>query len=239
MERNLKTALRQGGLFFGIVVTLVSAIFKLYMKSIISALQWRAAVKKFDADKKLSAEQIDELLEAMRLAPSSYGLQPWRFVIVNDSALRTALRAASWDQAQITDASHLIVLVAKTPDDALADEYVAEAAAQRDVAVEALGGLSRMIKGALSSMDDAARLVWAQKQVYIALGIGLETAALMGIDTCPIEGFDADAYDELLGLREQGLHATVVLAAGFRALGDDYSSQKKVRFPKETIVIEK
>ncbi len=206
------------------------------MESIITSLNWREATKAFDPEKKLSAEQLDTLLEAARLAPSSYGLQPWNFVVVTDPEVRAKLREASWGQAQVTDASHLIVLAAKTPSDALVDEYIADIAETRGVTTESLDGFSQMMKGMLAGLDEAARLTWAKKQVYLALGVLATAAAELRIDGCPMEGFDAGKYDEILGLTELGLSATVLFPVGFRAADNGMT---KVRFPKEKLVIEK
>ncbi len=209
------------------------------MNDIITALNWREATKKFDTNKKLTAAQLDTLLEAARLAPSSYGLQPWKFIVVSDPALRAKLRAASWDQAQVTDASHLIVLAAQVPSEVLVDAYIADIAQTRGASAEALAGFSQMLKGAIAGMDETARLMWAQKQVYIALGVLLTAAAVSGIDACPMEGFDVGKYDEILGLSADGLHTTVILPVGFRSAEEAAVASKKVRFAKDLVVMEK
>lgn len=205
------------------------------MESIIKALSWREATKQFDKEKKLTQEQLHTILEAARLSPSSYGLQPWSFVVVSDPALRARLSEASWNQPQITDASHLIVFTAKMPGDALVDAYISDIAATRGVDAESFAGFAQTMKGTIANMDEAARLAWAQKQVYLALGVVITTAATLGIDACPMEGFDAQKYNEILGLTERGLHATVALPVGFRLAE---RGMQKVRFPEEQIVIE-
>ncbi|HEX8994087.1 MAG TPA: NAD(P)H-dependent oxidoreductase [Candidatus Paceibacterota bacterium] len=205
--------------------------------TIINALNWRSAVKKFDTSKKLTDSQLATILEAARLSPSSYGLQPWRFVVVTDPAVRMKLREASWGQAQVTDASHFIVLAAQTPDDALVDSYVANIAMSRGVNVDSLAGLAQMIKGMLAGMSAEQRLQWAQKQVYIALGVILTVAAMLGVDSCPMEGFDPAKYDEILNLPEQGLHATVVCALGSRAAEE--TTLSKIRLPMDVVVVNK
>jgi nitroreductase len=208
------------------------------MESLIKALTWREATKQFDVTKKLSDTQLDTLLEAARLSPSSYGLQFWSFVVVNNPEVRAKLREASWNQAQITDASQVIVFAAKQPTDELVDAYIADTAATRGVALEALAGYSQMMKGAIANMSESGRLEWAKKQTYIALGVTLTSAAVLGIDACPMEGFDAEKYNEILGLKERGLHATVVLAVGFRSEEEAAQESKKVRFAKKDVVIE-
>lgn len=209
------------------------------MESIIKALTWREATKQFDPNKKLTEEQLDTLLEAARLSPSSFGLQPWSFVVVSDPAVRTQLRAASWDQPQITDASQLIVFAAKQPTDALVDDYINDIVATRGATVESLEGFSQMMKGSIAAKGgDVAQLEWAKRQAYIALGITLMSAATLGIDACPMEGFDADTYDEILKLKERDLHTAVVLAVGFRDESKAHPEPKKVRFPREQVVVE-
>lgn len=210
----------------------------MHMEStIIDALNWRSAVKKFDTSKKLTDSQLATILEAARLSPSSYGLQPWRFVVVTDPAVRAQLREASWGQAQITDASHLVVLAAQTPDDALVDSYVANIAMSRGVSIDSLAGLAQMIKGMLAGMSAEQRLQWAQKQVYIALGVMLTVTAMLGVDSCPMEGFDPAKYDEILNLPQQGLHATVVCALGSRAAEE--TTLSKIRLPMDVVVVNK
>lgn len=207
------------------------------MESIIKALNWREATKQFDPNRKLTPEQLDTLLEAARLSPSSYGLQPWSFVVVSNLAVRARLREASRDQAQITDASQVLVFAAKEPTDALVDEFVALVSATRGVPVESIAQYEQMMKGAIAGKGSAdGRLEWAKKQAYLALGVTLMSAASLGIDACPMEGFDAAKYDEILGLKEKGLHTAVILAVGFRTA--DAVPMKKVRFPKERVIIE-
>lgn len=206
------------------------------MESILKALSWREATKHFDAEKKLSAEQLDTLLESARLAPSSYGLQPWSFIVVKDPTTRAKLREASWGQAQVTDASELIVFAVKTPTDALIDTYIADVARTRGVTVESLEQFAQMMKGSIAGKSEAERLDWAKKQAYLALGVVITTASTLGIDTCPMEGFDATAYDTILDLAKHDLHTAVILPVGFRT--KDTVPMKKVRFAKSEVVIE-
>lgn len=206
------------------------------MEPIIQALSWREATKKFDTDKKLTESQLGTLLEAARLSPSSYGLQPWSFVVVTDPEVRKRLREFSWDQPQVTDASHLFVFAAKIPSDAMIDEYIADIAATRGIDVASLMQFEHMMKSAISGKSETERLDWAKRQVYLALGVVLTTAATLEINACPMEGFDAAKYDEILGLTEKGLHATVIAAFGFRNVTE--SVPVKVRFPKTRIVLE-
>lgn len=210
-----------------------------YMKTPIEALQWRYATKQFDPTKKLSDEQLNTLEEALRLAPSSFGLQPWTFVVVSNSEIRTQLSAAAWAQPQITEASHLIVFTVRTDiNDAFVDEYIASVAATRSIPTEQLKGYSDMIKGSIAAKSPEQLKEWAARQAYLALGTFLTTAAMQEIDACPMEGFDPEKFDQMLDLQEKGLHAVVLAAVGFRAADDQAAAVQKVRFPKEQVILE-
>jgi nitroreductase len=205
---------------------------------VLAQLKWRYATKKFDPTKKIAPDLWAKLELAAIHAPSSYGLQPWKFVVVTDPAVRAQLLPVSWNQPQIVDASHLIVFAAKNPP-VVADveAYVARIARVRGVAAESLDGYKQMMLGSLSRMDPAAAHRWAARQVYIALGVFLSAAALMGVDACPMEGFQADKYDELLGLKEKGLSSVVIATAGYRAADDKTAALAKVRFDPSEVVI--
>ncbi len=209
------------------------------MRTIIDALSWRYAVKEFDPNKKLSKEQLGVLLEALRLSPSSIGLQPWKFILVENPDLRAKLREASYGQSKVTDASHFIVFAArKDLDEAYVDRFVALTAKTQGVDAASLSGLKDMAMGALRSRTPEALVEWSARQAYIALGVLLAAAAAEGIDACPMEGFDPKKYDEILGLEAQGLAAQVAVAVGFRSEGDAYARLPKTRFPKEEVVVE-
>jgi nitroreductase len=172
------------------------------------------------------------------LSPSSYGLQPWRFFIVGDPAVRQKLRSVSWNQSQITDASHLVVFARRstmTPADV--ERYVERIIEVRGTPAAALNDYKNMMLGTVNSRDDAAKAVWNTNQVYIALGCFLASAAVLGVDACPMEGFDAAKYDELLGLPARGYNATVVATAGYRAADDMFADMKKVRFAHAQTVV--
>lgn len=205
--------------------------------ALLDSLNWRYATKVFDSSKKLSTEQMDALLEALRLAPSSYGMQPWKFVVVDSVELREKLKPVSWNQAQITDASHLIVLC--RPDSITAqdvDRLMEATATARGIEVSSLDGYKQMVMG-VTQMSPEQQAVWASKQAYLALGVLLTAAAEMGIDACPMEGFDPAQYDEILGLNAKGLHSVVVCPVGFRSADDKYATAKKVRYPREEVVV--
>jgi nitroreductase len=209
------------------------------MMDIRKALNWRYATKKFDTEKKVSDEDFDELIEAARLAPSSFGLQPWKFVVVTDPVLRKKLHEHS-GQNQVTDASHLIVLTVRTDLNAnYIKEYIRQISAVRNVPIESLKAYEQMMLDQIRNMTHEEIIQWSTRQVYIALGFLLETAALMHIDSCPMEGFDAEKFDELLGLKEEHLHAVALCPIGYRALDDRHSQHAKVRFDAKEIVVRK
>ncbi len=209
------------------------------MKNIIDALNWRYAVQIFDQNKKLTDEQLNMILDAGRLAPSSFGLQPWKFIVVKNPETRAKLREAGFDQRKITEASHFVVFaVRKDLDEAYVDRYVKLVSETRAVTVESLAGLDAMLRGAVNRRTPEERLVWSTNQLYISLGMMLATAALEGIDAGPMEGFDRKKFDEILGLEEINLESRAALALGFRSDADPMSHAAKVRFPKEEVVVE-
>ena len=208
-------------------------------QKLLEQLRWRYAVKKFDPARKISKEIWNTLEQALVLSPSSYGLQPWKFIIINDPALRQRLQPASWNQSQIVDASHLVVFAEKRNLSAAdIQRHVERIAAVRKVPPESLNGYKQMMMGGL--VDSAAKgfdiNCWSSRQVYLALGIFLTSAAVLGIDACPMEGIEPERYDEILGLNKTGYHTLCVAAAGTRAADDAYARAPKVRFPVEEVV---
>jgi nitroreductase len=198
--------------------------------TVLDALNWRYAVKKFDASRKIVPETWSALEHAVTLAPSSYGLQPWRFFVIDNPAIRQELRAASWNQSQITDASHLVVFARRsTMVAADVERYIQRIMEVRGAPAAALEDYKKMMLGHVTnpSLDVAA---WAGKQVYIALGQFLTAAALLGVDACPMEGFSAADYDRVLKLPEKGYNAQVLATAGYRASDDSFAAMKKVRW---------
>jgi nitroreductase len=206
---------------------------------LIEQLNWRYATKQFDPQRKISAHDWATLEEALVLTPSSYGLQPWKFIVVADPAIREKLVAASWGQRQVAEASHLVVFaVKKNLGEEDIDHHLNRIAEVRGVSRESITSYREMMVGSLiKGMDEAKRSLWATKQVYIALGNFLTSAALLKIDACPMEGIEPAKYDEILGLDKQGLGAVVVATAGYRAASDKYSLAKKVRFPREQVLV--
>jgi nitroreductase len=204
---------------------------------ILQQLNWRYAVKKFDPGKKISESDWKVLEESLRLAPSSYGLQPWKFWIVQNPAMRLQLREASWKQSQVTDCSHFVVLLHKPKMDVeFIDSFIQKIAQVRGVSLESLQGFKNgMVRDLINGPRAEVIHHWAERQTYIAMGMLMETAALLEIDTCPMEGLDPKQYDKILGL--DGTHwATVAaVACGYRAADDSFQFNKKVRFDRDQI----
>jgi nitroreductase len=201
-------------------------------------LKWRYATKKFDAAKKIHPSLWSALEEALVLTPSSYGLQPYRFVVIADPELRKKLRAVSWDQPQVTDASHFVVFARKLAmTDADVERFVGLIAETRGSARGSLQGYYDMMVGDLVKGPRSAWIEeWTARQTYIALGNLLTSAALLGVDACPMEGLDPAKYDEILGLTAKGYGTTNVCALGYRADDDKYAQAKKVRFPNNELI---
>lgn len=218
------------------------------MNNIIEALNRRYATKKFDTNKKINQEDFTTLLESLRLAPSSFGLQPWKFIHVKTPEIRTELQNNSRGQAQVTEASDLIVIAVKTTmDENDVEEYTQSIQKIRAVNVSEISeadikkllDYKNMMIGTITSRTPEQIKSWNQKQAYIAMGFLLETCAILGIDACPMEGFDPNKYDEILWLDKLWLTATVVIPVGYRSSEDKYADLTKVRFDKEEVVIEK
>lgn len=206
--------------------------------SLIEKLNWRYATKKFDPTKKLSAEQLDNLLTAVQLAPSSFGLQSYQILVVEDAAIREQLKDAAHGQTQLTDASQVIVFASKTViDEALVNQYVDLIADTRHIGREHLEQYEQVMVGTVNRLAEDQKIAWSHKQAYIALGVLLTAAADLHIDACPMEGFMAGKFDEILGLKEKGLTTSVIAPIGFRAEDDSYSHLTKVRKAKSDLFI--
>jgi len=207
---------------------------------LLEQLNWRYATKGFDPKRKISAPDWAIVEEALLLSPSSGGLQPWKFIVVTDPALRAKLLPASYGQAQISDASHLVVFASKNNfSETDVDAFIKHVAEVRGVPVESLAPYRDILVGGIvKSMDLAARNAWARNQTYIALGNLLTSAALLGIDACPMEGFDRAQYDEILGLKAKGFASAVIATLGYRSSNDKYANALKVRFNREQLFVE-
>lgn len=206
--------------------------------SVIENLKWRAAIKSFDPAKKINAVKLDELLTAIQLAPSSAGLQHYKVLVVENPEIREKLREAAYGQAQLTEASQVIVFAAETNiDEAYVKSYIDLIAATRETDRENLAGFEQMLMGSITGRTEDQKIIWAAKQAYIALGVLLTAAAELEIDACPMEGFDAGKFDEILGLKELGLTVAVIAPVGYRSDADVYSKMAKVRKPKQELFI--
>jgi nitroreductase len=207
-------------------------------QQLLDQLNWRYATKQFDPTRKINAEDWDTLEEALRLSASSTGLQPWKFFVIADPELRAKLQPVSYGQSQIVDASHLVVFTAKVDlTEADADRHIANVASVRNLTVNDLAPLKGMIMGGIiAGKSDDERRAWAFNQTYIALGNLLTSAALLGIDACPMEGFSRGEYDSILGLTEQGLASTAVATLGYRSSEDKYGGAPKVRYDRNEVI---
>ena len=202
-------------------------------------LNWRYATKQYDPTRKISAADWTALEEALVLSPSSLGLQPWTFLVVDDPKVRAQLLLASYGQPQVVDADRLVVFATKyNYSEADLDAHIRRMAAVRGVPVESLEGLRTMaLRSIVQGMSDTERRNWATNQTYIALGNLVTSAALLGIDSSPMEGFERSRYDDILGLKARGLASSVIAAVGYRAATDKYASLSKVRFAREELVV--
>lgn len=198
-------------------------------------LEWRYATKAFDPTRKIPAEKWETLEKSLLLAPSSFGLQPWKFLVVESPELRAKLRPVSYNQSQVTDASHFVVLTAhKGVDEKFVAKYIDRIKEVRGVSRESLAGYEKSMNDALNAKGD--KDAWARRQAYIAMGFLLETAALLEVDSCPMEGFIPAAYDEILGLAGTEYTAVAAVPLGYRSEQDATQSWAKVRFPKSEVI---
>lgn len=207
--------------------------------TLLDALRWRYATKAFDPERRIPAETWAALEASLVLTPSSFGLQPWKFLIITDPAVKARLRPHCWNQSQVTDCSHLVVLCARQEmDAAYIDQFIGLTATLRSAPVEALKGYRDIIAASVLDGGALAPVIseWAARQAYIALGQLMLSASLLGVDTCPMEGFVPDLVNAELGLPERGLKAVVLCPAGYRAATDKYASAPKVRWPASEMI---
>jgi nitroreductase len=208
-------------------------------QQLVDALNWRYATKKFDPTKKIPENEWQALEQSLVLSPSSIGLQPWKFFVVTEAAMKSRLMGASYRQSQVTDCSHFVVFTVRRGIDAdHVERHIARMVEVNNVAPESLEKFRAMTMKNLDRAREAGTLdAWQEHQIYIALGKFMASAAVLAIDTCPMEGIEPKKYDEILGLVD-GPYATVVAcAAGYRAADDKYASMKKVRFKPEDVIV--
>lgn len=208
--------------------------------TLIDKLNWRYATKKYDASKKVAADKVERILEAIRLAPTSSGLQPFEVLLVSNPEKRAQMQAVAWNQAQVTEASHLLVFAAwDNITEARIDMMFDLTNEQRGFINEGWEAYRKQLKGIVAARGDKANFDAAARQAYIALGVALVAAAEEQVDATPMEGFDPAAVDEILGLKERGLRSVVILPLGYRANdGDWLVNLKKVRRSRDHLVSE-
>lgn len=207
---------------------------------LLEKLNWRYATKKMDAAKTVPQDKLDRIIEAVRLAPTSSGLQPFEIIVVTNPEVREKIKAIAWNQAQITDGSHLLVFAAW-------DTYTADRIngmfdlvnKERNVTNEGWENYRKMLLNTYPQRDAKVNFEHAARQAYIGLGLAVTAAAFEGVDSTPMEGFEPDKLDEILGLRARGLRSVAILPLGYRAdEGDWLVNLKKVRRPREQFVTE-
>ena len=207
---------------------------------LLNKLQWRYAAKKMNPAKKVQQDKVERILEAARLAPTSSGLQPFEIIVVTDPAVRAKIQPIAWNQAQITDGSHLLVFAAW-------DNYTADRINmmfdltndQRGFKNEGWENYRQMLLNSYPQRDAEVNFQHAARQAYIGMSAALIAAAFEEVDSTPMEGFDPNALDEILGLRARGLRSVAILPLGYRAdEGDWLVNLKKVRRPREQFVTE-
>jgi len=214
-----------------------SRVMRTTPSELIDTLNFRYATKAFDCSQKIPAESWKALESSLVLTPSSFGLQPWKFIIVESPEIREKLKSASWGQGQVTDASHLVVFTAKndlSSEDI--DSWMKRLSEVQGAPMDKLRGFADVISSFSSAMDQPQKQAWNTRQVYIALGQLMTASAFMGIDTCPLEGISPADYDEILDLKESGYSTVVACAIGYRSETDSSANNKKARYPASHVV---
>jgi nitroreductase len=208
------------------------------MSTFLNNQNWRYATKKFDATKKISTQDLNTLKEAIRLSSSSYGLQPYKVIIVENAELRAQLQPAAWGQSQIVDASHLFVFANDINlGDATIEGYLKLISETRETPIESLAGYGDFMKSKILALTSDSKNIWTSKQTYLALGNLLNAAAELKIDVTPMEGFLPEQVNEILGLDKLDLNAVLIATVGYRHEDDASQYHKKVRKSNEQLFI--
>lgn len=208
------------------------------MNKFIEDANWRYATKKFDASKKIATQDLEILKEAIRLSASSYGLQPYKILIIENPEIRAKLQPVAWGQSQVVDASQLIVFANITNfGDTEIDDFIKNMTETRGITTESLQGYADFMKSKISTLPEDQRNVWTSKQVYIALTNLMNAAAELKIDVTPMEGFETEKFNEILGLDKLGLNAAVIATIGYRHEEDATQNYAKVRKSNEQLFI--
>jgi nitroreductase len=207
-------------------------------QQLLDALEWRYATKVFDPGKKIPTDLWQTLEHALALSPSSYGLQPYRFLVIQDAAKRAELLPHSWNQKQVVDCSHYVVFTGRTQmTEADLDRFLALTSRVRNIPTETLSAYRGMMMGDLvNGPRGKIAHEWATRQAYIALGNLMTCAAVLGVDACPMEGFVPAEYDRVLGLENSGYASAVCCALGYRSANDKYAGLVKVRYPVADLI---
>jgi nitroreductase len=206
------------------------------MNDYIEKLKWRYATKKFNPEKEVSEDDLETLLEAIRLSASSYGLQPYEVIVIKDEEVRNKLKPAAFSQPQVTDASYLLVFAYRTDiDQNYVDHFIKSNSEIRDKPEEEFKGLKEMIENSVLTFSDEEKEAWAARQAYIALGNLLSAAAHLKVDACPMEGFNPEEFDKLLDLRSKNLKSVALTTLGYRSEDDQLQHENKVRKSKEEL----
>lgn len=208
------------------------------MSNFIENQNWRYATKKFDPDKKVSPEDLDFLKKAIRLSTSSYGLQPYKVLIIENPEIKEKLRPACWNQSQITDASQVIIFanILNFGNNEI-DAYISNLAQTRGINIDNVQGYADFMKMKISNLTEEKRNIWTAKQTYLALGNLINAAAEMKIDVTPMEGFESEEVNKILSLNEKGLNASLMATIGYRHKEDEAQHNIKVRKPESELFI--
>ncbi len=227
------------GDYFVIAAILTPVPKTLSPHDLLEVLSWRYATRKFDPARTIPAEAWHTLEQSLVLSPSSVGLQPWKFFVITSPALKERLMPAAWHQVQVIECSHFVVFAVRKnlgPDHV--DRHIARMSEVRGVPVESLAKFRTMAVGNLDKARAEGRLdTWQTHQIYIALGQFMAAAAVLGIDTCPMEGFEPEKFDQILGLAGTDHTSIVACAAGYRVSDERYAAMKKVRFKTDDVVV--
>jgi nitroreductase len=207
-------------------------------EQLLAALNWRYATKVFDATRKIPADIWKTLEQSLVLTPTSYGLQPYKFLVINNPVRRAELLPHSWNQKQVVDASHFVVFTARTEmKESDVDKLIKRTTDLRKLPADALNAYRGMMLGdVVNGPRGKIAHEWATRQTYIALGNLMTCAAVIGVDACPMEGLNPVEYDKVLNLNGSGYATVVACALGYRAAGDKYASLAKVRYETKDLV---
>lgn len=205
---------------------------------LIESLQWRSATKQFDTTKQVSQDDLETLIAAANLAPTSGGMQPFKLIVISNKELMNSLVEDSYNQAQVAQGSHLLVFAVENHLDGIVDRYITRASEVRNMKKEDLQGYADSMNYYIGGMDKLTQYNWAKSQAFISLGMVMATAADLKIDSCPMEGFVPENYSEKLGLKEHSLTPVVILPIGYRSSEDKYASMPKVRKTSSDFLLE-